>query len=59
MFLKGMLLVIVGIIIFSISLAISYEIPDFPSVAYAIIVIIGFALIFYGAYIVNKSTQKK
>ena len=59
MFLKSMLLVAVGIIIFALSLVISYEVENFPSIAFAILSIIGFAFLIAGAILCNKSFQKK
>jgi len=58
MFLKGMLLVILGIIVFVISLVISYEVDNFPTIAFAILAIVGFVLIIAGAVLSNKSMQK-
>ena len=59
MLLKSIILAVVGTIIFFISLAISYELPDFPKIVLYILWIIGFILIIIAAILGNKSIQKK
>jgi len=59
MFLMSMLFIIIGIIISAISLVISYEVEDFPSIAMAILIIIGFIFIIIGGILNYKSFQKK
>ena len=58
MLLMSFMFAIIGIIIFAVSLVISYEFPDFPDVIQYIMWIIGFILLFIGAYLGSKSTKK-
>ena len=54
---KGILLVLIGIIIFSVSFVFSYETPDIQSIVQYIMLISGFTLIIIGAYLMQKSEK--
>jgi len=54
---KGILLVLIGIIIFSASFVFSYETPDIQSIVQYIMWISGFTLIIIGAYLMQKSEK--
>ena len=56
---SGFLFVFIGIITLFVSLAISYELPDTYSTVNYILIIMGFVLIFFGAYKLNKAFESK